>query len=162
MSGSWQRCHRRYQLRQAVLAEVGCSGSSMITTGLRVQVEAEYGDLAGFLQELQYRWYLLFSTRLDAILETAQADVDNDAVWQLWQQLVTEQQAMWLLLQEHRDHPRLVAGEIAHRFRLRAAGIAPMGFTVKSGQEEGRAASAEQIPVSISSAGSMDSPNPKR
>lgn len=125
MSEAWDRTHRRYALTQAVLGDIAGTGTAAITPHRQAQLEAEYGELAGFLQELQARWYRIFDARLDMVLETTTAGHDpGRAVRALWQQLAAEHPAMWQLLQAHRTDPALAAGQAVHRARLQTAGLA--------------------------------------
>lgn len=117
MSMAWERTHRRYELTQAVLADVTRTGRPDIPAGLLGEIDTLYGDLDTFLSDLRRRWYLMFDARLDALLEHPPPDMVR-AVVDLRRDLDCEQPAFRLLFEAH---PARIAVDDHHRATLRAA-----------------------------------------
>lgn len=113
---SWERAHRRHELVHAVLA----AGLPIVPPELAAEVDAEFGGLGGFLQEVQRRWYRAFDARLDALLEQPPQDM-RDALVQLWQDLSLTMPAARLMLDANADHPALAEADEHHRRMLHAA-----------------------------------------
>lgn len=107
MSYAWERTHRRYRLVHAVLDDMAAAGTPVLSAGRLAEIEAEYGRLDGFLQDVQLRWYRMFEARLD-----------GDGVPGLWQRLAAEQWPMRLLLDAYAEHPAVLAGEAHHGAKL--------------------------------------------
>lgn len=129
MSYAWERTHRRYRLVHAVLDDVAEAGRPVLSAGRLAEIEAEYGGLDGFLQDVQLRWYRMLEARLDTMLERrakGRSGDDGDAVRGLWQRLAAEQWPMRLLLDAFADHPAVLAGE-AHRGARLAPATASCG-----------------------------------
>jgi hypothetical protein len=117
MSLAWEGTHRRYELTQKVLADVAGSGRPTIPTALASEIDDVYGDLAAFLRDLRRRWYLIFDTRLDALLENPPRHMDR-AVADLWRDLEREHRAIRVLLDAH---PEPTAVDAHHRAALLTA-----------------------------------------
>ncbi|MER6946745.1 hypothetical protein ABT294_22195 [Nonomuraea sp. NPDC000554] len=113
---SWDRVHRRHRLVHAVLA----SGLTTVPFERAAEVDAEFGDFGGFLQEVQGRWYRAFNARLDALLEQPPQDL-RDALVRLWRDLALTMPAARLMLDANADHPALVEADDQHRRLLHAA-----------------------------------------
>jgi hypothetical protein len=109
---SWQQVHRRHRLVDAALADVARSGRPVLGAARRREVDAEYGELDGFLRDVQQRWFRAFDARLDAVLERDPADLPA-ALAELWHELAEQQPAVRLLLDAHAGHPVLT--ELAER-----------------------------------------------
>lgn len=120
MSDSWDRLHRRHRLVGAVLNEVGRTGRPAVAARYRADVDAEFGDFAGLLLEIQHRWYRAFDARLDALLEHEPDDLAA-ALADIWAGLAEIMPAARLLLDTHTDHPALRALHAHHRRSLRVA-----------------------------------------
>lgn len=130
MSHSWDRQHRRHRLVRAVLSEIGRTGRPAVAARFRAEVDAEFGDFAGFLLEVQLRWYRAFDARLDAVLETEPDDLPA-AVADLWAGLADTMPDSRLLLDTHAEHPALRVLHEHHRRTLRAAtGLRPESSAV--------------------------------
>ena len=102
MSLAWEGTHRRYDVVQAVLAEVARTGRGEIPTALTSEIDELYGDFASFVRDLHRRWNLIFDTRLDFLLENPPPDVDR-AIANLRHDLAVEHPAMRRLLDAHPD-----------------------------------------------------------
>src|SRR5262245_15326303 len=114
MSLAWEGTRRRYELTQAVLAEVARTGRTAVPTDLTSEIEEVYGDVAGFVSDLRRRWYLIFDTRLDFLLENPPPDLDG-AIADLRRDLAREHPAMRRLLDAH---PEPTAVDAHHRVAL--------------------------------------------
>jgi hypothetical protein len=112
MSVAWERTHRRYELGNAVLAEVVATGS--VPQARLGEIEEVFGDFGTFLQDVRRRWGHVFDTRLDALLAERPADLDR-AVRDLRREVDREQPACRALLDEYADHPALVMADAHHR-----------------------------------------------
>jgi hypothetical protein len=120
MSDSWNRLHRRHELVHAVLDAIASRGKPDIPARFVSAVDAEFGDLGGFLREVQSRWYRAFDARLDMLLEHEPTDLPA-AIADLWRGLADTMPAARRLLDAHAAHPALVAGDEHHRRTLRYA-----------------------------------------
>ncbi|MGH8964476.1 MAG: hypothetical protein ACRDXB_03985 [Actinomycetes bacterium] len=114
MSSAWEGTHRRYALTQDVLAEVARTGSP---AALAHEIDAVYGDFDTFLCDLRRRWYLIFDTRLDLLLERPPRNLER-AVANLWRDLEREYPAIRVLLDAY---PEPTAADAHHRAALLAA-----------------------------------------
>ncbi|MEU7895696.1 hypothetical protein AB0B45_22930 [Nonomuraea sp. NPDC049152] len=108
--------HRRHQLVHAVLA----AGLTTVPPELAAEVDVEFGDFGGFLQEVQRRWHRAFDARLDEVLEQQPQDI-HDALVRLWRDLALTMPAARLMLDANADHPALVEPAEQHRRLLHAA-----------------------------------------
>ena len=117
MSMAWERTHRRYDLVNAVLAEVARTGRPKLPNDLVGEVDEVFGDVPTFLSDLRRRWYLTFDARLDQLLEDPPRDLGR-AVADLWRDLERERPAVRLLLDAH---PASTAVDAHHRAALLAA-----------------------------------------
>jgi hypothetical protein len=87
-----------------------------LPAGLRAEVEAEFGDLGGFLGEVARRWYRTFDARLDELLERGDRDLPR-----LVREVDQALPGARLLLDAHESHPALVDLREHHRRSLFAA-----------------------------------------
>jgi hypothetical protein len=117
MSMAWERTRRRYELARAVLAEVRRTGRADLPAALLGEIDTLYGGLDAFLSDLRRRWYQLFDTRLDAVLEHPPPDMAR-AVAELCHDLDREQPAFRVLFEAY---PGRTAVDDHHRATLRAA-----------------------------------------
>ena len=117
MSMAWERTHRRYDLVNAVLAEVARTGEPRIPADLTGEIDEVFGDLTAFVCDVRRRWYLAFDARLDQLLENPPDDLDR-AVAGLWRDLERERPAVRLLLDAH---PAPTAVDAHHRAALLTA-----------------------------------------
>ena len=120
MSDAWERTRRRRLLVHAVLRSLGDRRDPVLTHNQRVEIDAEYGDLDGFLGEVQAYWYRAFDARLDQLLAGDDHEL-GAGISSLWRELSLEQPATRRLLDAYADRPILLAGEEHHRLRLLAA-----------------------------------------
>jgi hypothetical protein len=117
---AWERTHRRYDLANAVLAEVARTGSPDIPAELSHEIDDVFGDVATFVNDVRRRWYQTFDARLDCLLENPPRKLAR-AVADLWRDVSREQPAVRLLLDAH---PAPTAVDAHHRDALlRATGI---------------------------------------
>ena len=72
---SWERCHRRYRLRHAVLDEVVKAGPIAAVSRARAEIDAEYGGLGAFLLEVQAHWERAEQARLEEAADTGEAAI---------------------------------------------------------------------------------------
>ncbi|MFI6318194.1 hypothetical protein ACIBG8_11780 [Nonomuraea sp. NPDC050556] len=114
---SWERTHRRHELLHAVLDEFARSGRP---DRLAAEIEAEFGGWAGFLQEVQLRWFRAFDARLDGVLEEWPADL-HGALVRLWQEVAAAMPEHRRVLNAYAGYPALAEPEDRHRRRLLAA-----------------------------------------
>jgi hypothetical protein len=120
MSEAWERTRRRRRLVHAVLDRVSHQGIPLLTNSERAEIDVEFGDLDGFLGEVQAYWYRAFDARLDQLLEEDDLDLGTQ-VDALWRAPSREQPGARRLLDTYADHPVLAAGAEHHRRRLLAA-----------------------------------------
>lgn len=85
---SWETTHRRYQLVHTVLDEIARTGRPEIPPYLRRRVDAEFGNMGEFLDEVQRRWDRSLHARLDGF----------DVTHEVWQELAADLPATRLLL----------------------------------------------------------------
>lgn len=119
MSEAWERTRRRRRLVNSVLDRVSRQGIPSLTRSERAEVDVEFGDLGGFLGEVQAYWYRAFDARLDQLLEEDGLELGAQ-VDALWRALSREQPGARRLLDAYADHPVLTAGHEHHRRRLLA------------------------------------------
>ncbi len=110
----WEQARRRFRLVQTVLDTV--AETRELPAGLRAEVEAEFGDLGGFLGEVARRWYRTFDARLDELLERGDRDLPR-----LARDVDDALPGARLLLDAHEAHPALVDLREHHRRSLLAA-----------------------------------------
>jgi hypothetical protein len=120
MTDSWDRLHRRHRLVHAVLDDIARTDRPAVAPRFAAAIDAEFGDLGGFLRDVQLRWYRAFDARLDALLEDEPADLPG-AVAELWRELADTMPAARRLLDFHAGHAALAALDEHHRRTLRAA-----------------------------------------
>lgn len=114
---SWERTHRRHELLHAVMDEIALVGRP---DRLAAEIDAEFGGMAGFLQEVQLRWFRAFDARLDGVLEEWPDDL-HGALVRLWQEVAAAMPLHRLVLDTHAGHPALADPDDQHRRRLLAA-----------------------------------------
>lgn len=117
MSMAWGQTRRRYDLINAVLAEVARTGQPDVPANLAGEINEVFGDFAAFLCDVRRRWYQTFDARLDNLLENPPPHL-NRAVAELWRELDRERPAVRLLLDAH---PAPTAVDAHHREALLAA-----------------------------------------
>jgi hypothetical protein len=117
MSVAWERTHRRYEVVNAVLAEVAATGGPTALTG---EIDEVYGDFGAFLLDVRRRWCQTFDARLDALLACPPPDLEQ-AISELRDEIDREQPAMRVLFDAHADHPALAALDAHHRRTLQAS-----------------------------------------
>jgi hypothetical protein len=114
---AWEETRRRYDLVNAVLAEVAHTGRPDVSAHLAGEIDEVFGDFTAFLCDVRRRWYQTFDARLDNLLENPPADLEH-AVVDLWQDLDRERPAVRVLLDAH---PALTPVDAHHRATLLAA-----------------------------------------
>jgi hypothetical protein len=116
---TWAQVHRRHELVHAVLDDLAATGRSAVPARFAAEIDAEFGDFGGFLQDVQLRWYRAFDARLDALLENDPDDL-RTALVGLWRALTETMPAARRLLDAYAAHPALTQLDEHHRRTLRA------------------------------------------
>jgi hypothetical protein len=119
MSLGWEQTRRRFRLVQTTLDAVAQARRPELPAALRAEVEAEFGDLGGFLGEVARRWYRTFDARLDELLERESGD--RSALRRLVREVDDALPGARLVLDAHEAHPALVDLREHHRRSLLAA-----------------------------------------
>lgn len=117
MSLAWEGTHRRYELTQKVLTEVARTGRPTVSSALAGEIDEVYGDFAAFLLDLRRRWYLMFDTHLDGLLENPPRDMAR-AVAELRRDLERAHRPVRVLLDAH---PGPTSVDAHHRAALLTA-----------------------------------------
>ena len=100
----WERTRRRYRLVHTVLDEIARTGRPEVPPTLREEVDVEFGGFAGFLHEVQRRWYRSLDARLDGFA----------AVGVVWRELADDLLATRLLIDTYSWHPALAELDAWH------------------------------------------------
>lgn len=115
---NWEQTHRRYNLVYSVADAVALRGPVAVEEW-REPIEREFGDVAGFLRDVQRRWYTAVDAYLDVVLEDEPADM-SVAVAEIVQHVSETDRQLRVVLDAFANDPVLAAGDAYHRRALLA------------------------------------------
>lgn len=135
---NWEQTHRRYDLVYAVADAIALRGPEVIDEW-HDEIDEVFDDVAGFLRDVQRRWYTAVDAYLDAVLEEQPADVEA-AVAEILGRVSTTDRALRIVLDAFADHPALAEGDAQHRWSLLAVTGVDQDKLVPPAQEQRQAA----------------------
>lgn len=115
MSKAWDQVHRRFRLRDEVLEDVQRRGPDVVTDRWLSSLEEVFGNLDGFLLELQRQWYTELEVKLEFVLDDDPSEDIEVALRTAWRQTELAEPGMSAVLKSFADHPALLA--TAGRYR---------------------------------------------